>query len=283
MKNKIKIEINQPTIALISGVTFAQTPYWYPHYNVKDLKMDILRPFEQTDKKLPLIIWVCGGAWLTMDRSAHLPNLTYFAKQGFIVASIEYRMSNCANFPSQLHDIKSAIRYLRANANVYGIDSTRISIMGESAGGYLAAMAGATSTDTSFDVGEHLNMSSSVNAVVDYYGPVDFTLFSQNRGASDVYFSPDSLLLGYSAAQEPKKAKSASVLTHIGCNSPAYMILHGDEDNIVPYAQSDALFQKLTENGVQVEYYLLEGAGHATMHFYQDEMNKKVADFLSKI
>ncbi|MEG1753181.1 MAG: alpha/beta hydrolase, partial [Christensenella sp.] len=233
MKQEINVKIEHQNIALLSGITFAQTPYWFPYFNVKDLKMDILRPFGENNKKLPLIIWVCGGAWLTMDRAAHIPNLIYWAKRGYIVASIEYRMSNCAQFPAQLNDVKSAVRYLRANADTYEIDANRIAIMGESAGGYLAAMAGATSDDTSFDTGEHLDMSSSVSAVVDYYGPSDFTLFKQSGTTHALSCSPESLLLGYDADDKPEKAKYAGVLAHINRNTPPFMILHGKDDKIV--------------------------------------------------
>lgn len=284
MKQKIFVELENTSLCLLSGITFAQTPYWFPFYNIKDLKMDILRPFGPPKEKLPLLVWICGGAWITMDRAAHIPNLMYFAKQGYIVASVEYRMSNCATFPAQLQDIKSAIRYLRVHAQEYGIDPERVAVMGESAGGYLAAMTGVTGHDSQWDKGENPGISSAVNAVVDYYGPTDFTLFSsttpQNPKGSA---SPETMLLGYSPSCAPEEAASASVSTYVTKETPPFFILHGLADPVVPYAQSDVLYDALQKAGVRSEYYLIEEAGHAAPQFYQESTNEKIIGFLDSI
>ena len=107
--------------------------------------MDLIYP-EDLGRKYPCIVWICGGAWLEMDKSAHLAYLAGLARSGFVVASVEYRTSNEAKFPKQLEDVKSAIRYLRAHADRFCIDPEHFGVMGESAGGYLAAMT-ALATD----------------------------------------------------------------------------------------------------------------------------------------
>ena len=172
MRYKIDVPVKEQPITLISGITFAQVPYWFPFYNYKDLKMDLLAPSGSSGQgKRPLFVWICGGGFATMERSAYIPWLTYFAKRGYIAASIEYRLSNSAHFPAQIEDVKKAIRFLRAHADEYGIDPDRVAVGGESAGGNLASMVGVTNDIAAFDVGEYPEQSSHVSAVVNFYGP----------------------------------------------------------------------------------------------------------------
>lgn len=113
MRYKIDIPVKEQPVTLISGITFAQVPYWSP-YNYKDLKMDILAPSGRPGQgKRPLFVWICGGGFATMERSAYIPWLTYFAKRGYIAASVEYRLSNSAHFPAQIEDVKKAIRFFK--------------------------------------------------------------------------------------------------------------------------------------------------------------------------
>ena len=139
MKETIKIQVEAPQYSVVTGTTFAQVDAWFGHTR-KDLKMDIIYPEDQ-ERLYPCIVWICGGAWVTMDRSAHLAYLAGLARSGFVVASVEYRTSNEAVFPAQLVDIKSAIRYLRAHSDRFRINPEQFGVMGESAGGHLTAMA----------------------------------------------------------------------------------------------------------------------------------------------
>lgn len=161
MRETVRIEVTQPNWTACTGVAFSQVDSWFGHTR-RDLKLDIIYP-EDPERVYPCIVWICGGAWLTMDRSAHLPYLAQLARSGFVVASVEYRTSNEAHFPAQLIDVKSAVRYLRAHAERYRIDPERFGVMGESAGGHLTAMA-ALADDPAFDVGEYLEYSSKVQA-----------------------------------------------------------------------------------------------------------------------
>src|ERR1700722_19716476 len=138
-----------------------------------DLSMDIQMP--ETPKRRPLVIYVTGGGFIQAPKEAALNLRTYVAEAGFVVASIEYRtVRDEANYRDGIADVKSAIRYLRANAGKYGIDPTKIAIWGESAGGYLAAMVGVTNGIKSFDVGNDLEQSSDVQAVGVNFGGYDF-------------------------------------------------------------------------------------------------------------
>ena len=114
MRKKIKVKVENPQYSVITGITFAQVDNWFGHTR-KDLKMDIIYPEDNT-KAYPCIVWVCGGAWRTMDRSAHLAYLSILAMEGFVVASVEYRTTNEVCYPLPLLDVKGGIRYLKAHA-----------------------------------------------------------------------------------------------------------------------------------------------------------------------
>ena len=171
MKRTIHVKPAAPQYSVITNITFAQTDAWFGH-TTQDLRMDLIYP-EDTAHDYPCIVWICGGAWLSIDKSAHLAYLSELARAGFVVASVQYRTSNEAKFPAQLCDVKAAIRYLRAHAARYHIDEAHIGVMGESAGGYLTCMA-ALCDDPAYEVGEYLSYSSKVQAACPWYPPTDF-------------------------------------------------------------------------------------------------------------
>ena len=141
MKKVIQVAVKEPQYVVSTDVAFAQVDAWFGH-TVRDLKLDVIYP-EHTEKR-PCIVWICGGAWLQMSVSAHLAYLCDLAREGFVVASVQYRTSNEAVFPAQLEDVKAAIRYLKAHSERYGIDPERFGVMGESAGGHLTVMTALT-------------------------------------------------------------------------------------------------------------------------------------------
>ncbi len=288
-KEKLTVPVKDTPLTVLSGVTFAQVPYWFPCYNYRDLKMDIILPFGPAKgEKRPLLLWLCGGGWITMERSAHLPWLLNFAQHGYIVASAEYRRSNSAHFPAQLEDVKKAIRYLRAHAEDFGIDTGRVVIGGESAGAHLAAMAGVTNGMAQFDKGEYLEQPSNVQAVIDYYGPASFTLPKPEAPETESRQKPDFLkgpspvdmLLGYSPAENPQKAETAAPLSLVCDLTPPFFIAHGTDDFIVPIAGSEALYEALTKHNIPAEFYAIRDAGHADPRFYQSEMAERIMKFL---
>lgn len=164
MKRTISINPTKPQYITVTNLSYAQIDYWFGHARM-DLKLDIIFPEEHTEKKYPCIVWICGGGWLSMDKSVHMAYLSKLALEGFVVASVQYRTSNEASYPSQIQDVKAGIRYLKAHSERYHIDIERIGIMGDSAGGYLTAMA-AFDNDKSLDVGAYLDYSSEVKAAV---------------------------------------------------------------------------------------------------------------------
>ena len=289
MRYKIDIPVKEQPVTLISGITFAQFPFWSPFYNYKDLKMDIRAPSGRPGQgKRPLFVWICGGGFATMERSAYIPWLTYFAKRGYIAASVEYRLSNSAHFPAQIEDVKKAIRFLRAHADEYGIDPDRVAVGGESAGGNLATMVGVTNDIAAFDMGEYPEQSSHVSAVVNFYGPAVLVKEPGKRSMDGIPlpdtagYSRTTQLLGFDPEAEPERAAKTAAQYYINENTVPFFLAHGTGDTLVDISGSDEFYRILSQNHVPVEYYRIQGAAHMGMEFYQDEMSQRVLGFLNK-
>lgn len=290
MKHEIDVPVKEQPITLISGITFAQVPYWFPFYNYKDLKLDLLLPFGPGKEKRPLLVWICGGGFVTMERSAYIPWLTWFAKKGYVVASIEYRLSNSAHFPAPVEDAKKAIRYLRAHAEAYGIDPDQVVIGGESAGGNLASMVGVTNGLAEFEKGEYLEQSSSVSAVINYYGPASLRKTKRDEKSFDGVPLPETTAssnliqyLGFNPDEDEERAAKSSAAYYVNQSTVPFFMAHGTNDPLVDISASDDFYDILVRNHVPVEYYRIQGAVHMGMEFYQDEMCQKIYDFLERV
>lgn len=283
MKKTIRIQKTESALWLDSDLTFAQVPDWFGHVT-KDLKMSILRHQEDAPRPRPLIIWICGGGWVSLNKDAHLPEFVQLAKQGYVIASIEYRTSNSAKFPAQLEDVKAGIRYLRAHAERFQIDSGSIGIMGESAGGHLAALAGLTTGMKEFDKGAYLEERSDVQAVCDWYGVTDMSVIGEEEGFES-HKLPESVvsqLLGNRISEHHDLAQAANPLSYITEDAPPFLILHGDQDKVVPQSQSELLYNALRERGNEAQLHIIEGAGHATLEFYQPEVKRIISNFFDE-
>jgi acetyl esterase/lipase len=225
-------------------------------------KLDLYLP--KDGQKLPLIINIHGGAWLGGSKEMDVP-LDYLA-HGYAVASINYRLSHHALFPAQIEDCKAAVRWLRANATNFSLDPAHFAAWGKSAGGHLAALLGTTGDGKTFDVGENLDVSSRVQAVVDYFGPTDLLQMDAHRLADgqvhDKSRSPESLLIGGPLQENKDKAARANPITYLKKDAPPFLICHGDADPAVPHHQSELLEAALKQAGVPVTFYTVKGAGH---------------------
>lgn len=275
MREKLKIKVEAPQYTVVSGVTFAQVDAWFDHTR-RDLKMDIIYPEDKT-KKYPCVVWICGGAWQRLDRSAHLAYLTELARNGFVVASVEYRTTNEGPFPIQLTDVKAGIRYLKALSDRYNIDPNRFGVMGESAGGYLAAMA-ALAEDKAFDVGAFTEYSSKVQAACPWYPPADVTDFPYPSPV-EAAASMESMLLGKNVMLNKEEAVKICPVHFVTKDAPPFLIIHGDNDHTVPFSQGEILHDKLEEAGADVKLLVLEGADHADMPFFQRELWERITAF----
>ena len=225
-------------------------------------KLDLYVP--DTGENLPLIIWVHGGAWRGGDKTHYNPK--EYLKAGYAGASINYRLSQHAVFPAQIEDVKAAVRWLRANAETYRFDPNRFAAWGSSAGGHLVAMLGTTGDVAEFEVGENLEVSSRIQAVVDYFGPTDFLQMDAQSLPDglvhDAPDSPESQLVGGPIQEHKDRVARANPITYVSKDDPPILIIHGDQDKLVPYHQSVLLHDALEEAGVPVTFYKVEGGGH---------------------
>ncbi|WP_405866791.1 alpha/beta hydrolase [Streptomyces sp. NBC_01515] len=245
-----------------------------------DLKLDIQVPTSTSGKK-PLVIYLTGGGFVMADRTANLDQRTYVADQGYVVASVQYRTTkDGATYKDAVADVKSAVRYLRANADKYSIDAGQVAVWGQSAGGYLAAMTGATNGEKSFDVGDNLGRSSEVQGVVDEFGPADL---SELAADYDTAAQKANYAAGNSAAQwvyGPGTKKSvanrtgevaaADPGTHITSKTAPFILFHGSADNLVSPSETLNLHTALRAKGIDSTRYVLTGAGHGDLSFTGD-------------
>lgn len=218
---------------------------------------------EERCAPLPAVVHIHGGGW--RQGSASQEAAARLAREGFVGISINYRLSQEAIFPAAAHDCKTAIRWVRAHAAEYGIDPDRIGVMGESAGGHLAALVGTSAGDAYLEGdGGYREFSSRVQAVVDQYGPTDFLYMNAAPGKidHDAPDSPESAFIGGPIQQHRAQVRLANPITYIDRNAPPTLIMHGRSDMAVPFNQSELLYAALQKAGVVVELVSVENAGH---------------------
>ena len=252
----------------------------------KKLQLQIIRPMPKPFRKLPLIVFVQGSAWRKQNVFANLPQLSKFAVRGFVIAIVEYRESDIATFPAQMQDCKTAIRFLRANAEEYGIDAENIALWGDSSGGHTVLVAGITG-DGTLDTPDYGEYSCKVNSIVNFYGPSDIAKMCEYPSIMDhsLADSPEGYLIGRAPVLENlDKAKAANPATYLSVdkNCPPILTIHGDSDMIVPFEQSIIIHEALTKAGKHSEFYKLVGADHATGEFWCDETYDIVEEFIRR-
>ncbi|MCC6580251.1 MAG: alpha/beta hydrolase [Phycisphaeraceae bacterium] len=230
----------------------------------------------------PLVVYIHGGAWQTGDHTDDFA--LWLTEHGYAVAGISYRYSSQSRFPAQIHDCKGAVRWLRAQATRYGYDARRIAAMGCSAGGHLAVLLGASEGHPQLEgqVAGHLDRSSSVQCVVDFFGPADFIL--RSREQPDQTEEPGGRvyqLLGKPVKGNEKLAKLASGAWHLKPGSPPILILHGRQDQTVFLSQSIGLRNACQDADVPVELYVVDRAGHGGPEFCTPHYRQIVLRFLA--
>lgn len=216
----------------------------------------------------PAVVHFHGGGWRMGKRSSLGPALDGFGNSafetltdaGFVVASADYRLSQEAHFPAQLHDAKAAVRWLRNLAADYNVDPARIYAWGDSAGGHLASLVGLTATDGA-------GAGAAVAAVAAWYPPTDLVRMADQAlpdavARADDPGSREELLVGAVLADEPAKAAAASPISYASRSAPPFFLAHGTADRFVPAAQSASLAAALEGAGAAVELLLIEGADH---------------------
>jgi acetyl esterase/lipase len=234
----------------------------YARAGEKSLRLDLYLP-QGAPGPLPAIVWVHGGAWRAGSKEN--PRAAPMAERGYAVASVGYRLSQEALYPAQIHDCKAAVRWLRAHADAYGLDPRRFGAWGASAGGHLVALL-VTSGGVPELEGElgHLQQSSRVQAVCDFFGPSDFLRMDDVPGTMthDAPDSPESQLVGGPIQEHPDLVARANPIAYVTPGDPPFLLVHGQEDYTVIANQSELLYDALCAAGVEATLHLVPGAGH---------------------
>ncbi len=237
-------------------------------------KMDVY--FPEAGGPWPLLVYVHGGAWMRGDKSEAAGFARGMTAQGYLVVSLNYRLYPAGRFPAMIQDVKCAVRSLRAQAGEYNLDPNRIGAIGVSAGGHLVALLGTADESAGWDVGESLDQSSRVQAVVAMAPPTDLTRNFPNA---------DMELMRQTG--EVNLAE-ASPINHVTTDDPPILLIHGDRDSVVPYEQSQLMYERLVQTNVPAQlvtvqngdHSLTGSAGSATPTLV--ELNQIILDFLAK-
>lgn len=304
MKQTIDPGCRKKTLTLIDNVVYSHQKDL--EGKVMELKLSILLQNGNSEMRLaagaddpkedhspkPALLWIPGGGWRGADKNLMLGEMAEFANAGYVVASMYYRSSAQGHFPDQLIDVKTAIRFLRANAEKYEIDPERIGVFGRSAGGHLAAFA-AMNLDA-YEEGEWEGYSSKVQACCDMFGPVDIVanMEMEEKKFSDPGFrwhkvedTHGGAFLGGDPVTMKERAAEASPVNHVNPAMCPMQILHGDNDPIVPReVSSDRLYEKIREAGLEdrADYYVVKHAGHGTREFFQDSVKELMIGFFDR-
>lgn len=245
-------------LAYISKLGTVEKNLNYSNADFIDLKMDVYYPLT-TPGPMPVVVYLHGGAWIGGDKSdaAASPEIAELIKRGFLVASVNYGLAPQYTILEQIENAKCAVRFLRAYSSYFGINPERIGTFGNSAGGHLASLLGASDKSAGMDIaGGFLNQSSRVQCVVDFYGPTDLgTLFSGY---------PPLVLQQLVGVFDPKSGilDKINPLTYVSADDPPFLIIHGDKDTVVPLNQSQMLYQNLTAAGVPATLVVVKNGDH---------------------
>jgi len=249
-------------IRIEKGITYATV-------EKEKLVLDIAMP--PGDGPFPCLVLLHGGAWQggsrkdftvgAKDKEGNVnPSwMDVIAKKGYIAAAVSYRLAPKYKFPAMIEDSRAAVRFLRANAKKYKIDSKEIGAVGFSAGAHLALLLGLCDKSAGFDVGDNLDESGQVQCVIDFFGPTDLSLYPASSGLEDGYMVP---FLGKECKTNPNIYKKASPITYVSKGAPPILILHGTIDLIVPIKHSETLLKSLTDAGATAELITTPFAGH---------------------
>ena len=259
--------------------------------------MDIYLP-QGEKESYPTVVLIYGSAWLSnKSKGADMNTLgKALLDNGYAVITPNHRASFDAKFPAQVHDIKAVIRFLRGNADTYKIDDSFIGITGSSSGGSLAAIMGTSrnviekaignvSVNIEGDLGDYTTYSSSVDAVVDFFGPTNMLKMDSCGGTNFIHNdagSPASLYIGGPIQQNKEKTLLASATSYVDPTDPPFLIFHGDADRVVPHCQSEILYACLQDSSVQSSFYLVPNGQHGPgVHVYDNI--KKMVDFFDAV
>jgi acetyl esterase/lipase len=227
----------------------------------RPLLMDVFLPKHRNEKPTPAVLWIHGGGWERGDKSGNSGAL-FLANEGFVTASLSYRLSGESPFPAAVEDCKCAVRFLRANASKYDIDPDRIGVAGSSAGGHLAELIATADQSAGLEGnGGWENISSKVRAAASYYGVSDLTLpFPQETNQVIV-----KLFRG-TEKEKPALYRKASPVFYVAKGDPPLLLVHGEKDSDVPFEQSVRMAEAYHRLRLSIEFIAVKNAGHDFEH-----------------
>ena len=252
-----RIQPEQPSLLLTADIVYGhRIEFCGAQY--LPLKLSLIKPrvhfHYDPPSAPPTIVFLCGGGWSETDHNVWLPELAWFAKRGYAVASVQYPVTRNSRYPENLERIQEAIDFLRAHAEEFKIDMSRFAVMGESAGAYLALMTAS---------------KGEADAAVAFYPPI----------------SPGALLdeAGGTVLDLPSDSRNfASVLDSITPKMPPTLLLHGTVDELVPLSHSERIHARLQEQGIDSRLIVVEDANHADYRFFQPEIMDEILAFLNQ-
>jgi acetyl esterase/lipase len=244
-------------------------------------KMDVY--FPNSGGPWPVFLYVHGGGWDKGDK-AEGAGWKYLNGQGYLVVSVNYRLAAYnVKFPAMIQDVKCAVRYLRAHADEYNLDPNRIGALGASAGGHLVALLGTSDKSAGWDVGEYLDQSSRIQAVVAEAVFADFTRTIPNSMQMAIYFA-----FGDLPGTSSKIDAAASPVTYITPDDPPFLIVHGEKDGYSPVDQAKTLDAKLKAAGVSSKLVIVQNGDHGLTSTNgnptvpsPEEISRIILDFLN--
>lgn len=264
----------------------------YANDDLEAHRLDIYLPSTQQEK-YKVIVAIYGSAWF----SNNMKVMTFMSMgkplvdAGFAVVCINHRSSGDAKFPAQIQDVKAALRFIRANAEKYKLDTSFVGITGFSSGGHLSALAGvtndmktrtvgSTTIDLEGSVGGNLEFSSRVDAVVDWFGPVDMAHMENCETVKDER-SPEAALIGGAPADNPDLIALISPITYVNEKCPRFLVVHGEADNVVPHCQGVNFSEALRKAGCLETFISVPEGQHGPVTF-NEQTFKQMTDFFKK-
>lgn len=253
----------------------------------EELAMQILKPMWKSENGFPLVVFIQGSAWTKPNMFWEIPQLTMLARRGFVVASVTHRSALTAKAPAFLMDVKTAIRFLRAHAEEYNIDKSRVCAWGTSSGGNTALLLGMTGDDPELKSEDYSEESDAVCAVVDCFGPTDLNKMMEVQYKMTATEDQQNLFARLAggetveACREPLRKISPIQYVKPGCKFPPFLMLHGDADPVVLYEDTEALYNRLGECGCEAELVRVTGAPHEG-NFWSEQLLGIIFGFIQE-
>jgi acetyl esterase/lipase len=257
----------------------------YCTINERDLRLDVFGPATRSKKKRTAIIIIHGGGWRSGNRTQHYPLAQHLAERGYVCFTPEYRLSTEAQYPAAIHDLKAALRYIVQHAAEFRIDTAKISVLGFSAGGQLAAFLGTTAGNPQFE-GAACNAQlppAPVHAVIDIDGTLSFIHKETGEGDDSKKISAGTYWFGYSKKDSIALWEEASPLNHAGAHTAPYLFINSSVARM--HAGREDFIKILNQHKIYSEVKTFENAPHSFCLFdpwFQPTVNY-IDEFLKRV